>query len=43
MQNVMTDYVLNPGFGTRVAQVVMGYKRRVMQRAASQRRKASRS
>jgi len=34
MQNLMMDYALNPEFATRVAQVVMGYKRRVMERAA---------
>lgn len=34
MENLLMDYVLDPGFAQRVARIVMDYKRRVLERAA---------
>ena len=34
MGDLLMDYVLNPGFVTRMARMVMDYKRRVLERAA---------
>jgi uroporphyrinogen decarboxylase len=34
MENLLMDYALDPGFVHRMARLVMGYKRRVLERAA---------
>lgn len=34
LDNLLMDYVLNPGFVDRLARIVMDYKRRVLERAA---------